>query len=678
MPARTKNRGLIFLRRSSGRQESSLQVQLEWALRAAAAEGVRIEASLADLEHMQRKGLHSYKDVRLDDAISGADLERAGLGSLKADATADKAISHIYLLRRDRLARPEDAQFMVLWEKELRWAGITFVMSDKIGKPLDRGLVDIGEEISMWIDYYESGEFLRKHAERVIAAKILLGKAGYWTGGRAPFGFVRVLVDSAGNVLEELADGKKVRQQGCHVRIMPKDLEKLAVWTQILELKLKGWGGRRIALYLNELGIPSPDAGRARTDQGAKHLVSGKWNARSVLELARNPAILGVVQLGRRSDGTHRRIGKEGARLLTERDRNENDRPRLVYNDRADIISGATGFEPQFDARKWLEINAQMDVRGKSQKNVARAKDPARYPLAGRVVDLSNNCGSIMYGRPYGDRRVFTCGRYMRTKECQNHSIDADALLTSTIEDLKRAALLAVGRGGLRRRLEKLAQSRAQAGEVSRAEKELKLLETRRNQLNADLENVDRRMARERNDELYAVLANQRQEMVRDLKEIDARLATARMSTSSQSTPDEDVEAALQLFDDIRSLGDDESSRLAFRDLADRMGIRIGLWFGPAIKGRKRVVRRLLGGVTKFGDDELPVPLFGSQRIDGPSKPCGEPGGDENCAAMKDHCSQAGVVTASEASASQAAPPGPSDSRQEGISYTMVSRGDMI
>lgn len=678
MPARTKNRGLIFLRRSSGRQESSLQVQLEWALRAAAAEGVRVEASLIDLEHMQRKGLHTYKDIRLDDAVTGADLERVGLRSLKADAAADRTVSHIFLLRRDRLARPEDAQNMVVWEKDLRYAGVTLVMSDKIAKPLDRGSVDIGAEIGMWVDYYESGEFLRKHAERVISSKILLGKAGYWTGGRAPFGFVRVLVDGAGTVLEELPDGKKVRQQGCHTRIMPKDPEKLAVWTMILDLKHKGWGGRRIAMHLNELGIPSPDSGRARKAGDAKYLVSGKWNARTILELARNPAILGVVQLGRRSDGTHRRIGKDGPRLLTERDRNEKDRPRLVYNDRVDIISGSTGFEPQFDARKWLEINAQMDARGKSQKNVARAKDLSRYPLGGRVVDLTDNCGSIMYGRPYGSRRVFTCGRYMRTKECENNSVDADALLASTIEDLKRAALLAFGRGGLRQRLEKLAQSRSQAVEVSRAEKELRILETRRNQLSADLENVDRRMARERNDDLYAVLANQRPEMVRDLKEIDARLATARMSTASQSTPDEDVEAALQLFDDIRSLGDDESSRLAFRDLADRMGIHIGLWFGPAIKGRKRVVRRLLGGVTKFGDEELPVPLFGSQRIDGQSKPCGEPGGDENRATMKDHCSQAGVVTASEASASQAAPPGPSDSRQEGNSYTMVSRGDMI
>src|SRR5581483_3741199 len=124
-------------------------------------------------------------------------------------------------------------------------------------------------------------EFLRKHAERVITAKMALAKGGYWTGGRAPYGFVRVLVDAQDNVLEELADGKHVRQQGCHVRVMPKDEAKIAVWILILELKRKGWGASRIAKHLNELGIPSPDAGRTRTDHGVKHLVSGKWGTRS-------------------------------------------------------------------------------------------------------------------------------------------------------------------------------------------------------------------------------------------------------------------------------------------------------------------------------------------------------------------------------------------------------------
>jgi hypothetical protein len=39
-----------------------------------------------------------------------------------------------------------------------------------------------------------------------------------------------------------LAPGRHVRQEGCHVRIIPKDEQKIAVWLYILELKHCGWG----------------------------------------------------------------------------------------------------------------------------------------------------------------------------------------------------------------------------------------------------------------------------------------------------------------------------------------------------------------------------------------------------------------------------------------------------
>src|SRR5439155_279454 len=122
------------------------------------------------------------------------------------------------------------------------------------------------------------------------------------TGGNAPYGFARVLVDGAGTVLEHLPPGKTVHQAGCHVRVAPHDPVKIAVWLQILELKAKGWGLKRIAKHLNDRNVPSPDAGRTRTDQGVKHRVSGKWNHNTVGELCRNPAILGVQQYGKRSE----------------------------------------------------------------------------------------------------------------------------------------------------------------------------------------------------------------------------------------------------------------------------------------------------------------------------------------------------------------------------------------
>jgi len=79
MTVRAKSRGLIYLRRSGDRQESSLQSQVEWALKAAEDHGVHVDASLDDLKKMQAEGLCCHKSIRLDDAVSGSEMRRPGL-----------------------------------------------------------------------------------------------------------------------------------------------------------------------------------------------------------------------------------------------------------------------------------------------------------------------------------------------------------------------------------------------------------------------------------------------------------------------------------------------------------------------------------------------------------------------------------------------------------------------
>ena len=120
MTARRTNRGLVYLRRSSGKQETSLQTQLEWAIVKASELGVKIEVEHNDLVHMQANKLHTWKSIRLDDAITGADLDRPGFLAIKRDVESDKSVSHIFTYRRDRLARPEDAMRMGAIEKDIR------------------------------------------------------------------------------------------------------------------------------------------------------------------------------------------------------------------------------------------------------------------------------------------------------------------------------------------------------------------------------------------------------------------------------------------------------------------------------------------------------------------------------------------------------------------------------
>lgn len=275
----------------------------------------------------------------------------------------------------------------------------------------------------------------------MIRTQLQLAGKGYWTGGNAPYGFVRVLVNERGDVLEELPRGKRVRQAGCHVIIVPKDDTKIRTWLYILQLKEEGRGYKYIVRCLNELGIPSPDAGNIRTDHGMRHEVSGRWTVGTVRSLCMNRAIIGLLDYGRRSEGKHRRLGKGGPRRLEDSDRNETNRKKAkrILNDPSLIITSQLPSDPSFDRTRWEAIQAETLGRSKVQRGLSRTRDPARYPLSCRVIDLSDNCGSVMYGHRHSERPVYTCGRYMATggSDCGNNTVDAEALLRFTLDTLR-------------------------------------------------------------------------------------------------------------------------------------------------------------------------------------------------------------------------------------------------
>ena len=83
---RTRNRALVYVRRSTDKQAISLPAQIEWAVAAARQHDVVLDAGAADLQHMQALRLHSYKGIRLDDGITGADMTRPGFLAVNKDA----------------------------------------------------------------------------------------------------------------------------------------------------------------------------------------------------------------------------------------------------------------------------------------------------------------------------------------------------------------------------------------------------------------------------------------------------------------------------------------------------------------------------------------------------------------------------------------------------------------
>ena len=64
------------------------------------------DASQADLAYMLANRLTKYKDIYLDDAVSGTRTKRPAFDAMIAELKADPSISHLFVHKRDRLGRP--------------------------------------------------------------------------------------------------------------------------------------------------------------------------------------------------------------------------------------------------------------------------------------------------------------------------------------------------------------------------------------------------------------------------------------------------------------------------------------------------------------------------------------------------------------------------------------------
>jgi DNA invertase Pin-like site-specific DNA recombinase len=208
MGDRIPNRGLVYLRRSGKRQETSLDTQLTWAIHEALQLGVTTDATPADLQYMRDNSLHSYKSLRIDDGVSGSDATRPGFKALIHDSVSDRSISHIFGFRRDRLFRPEEPIEALQTEKTLSRAGVTIVFSTEIVPPRQRGKRDLAKDIGVLLEYNEAGAFCEQLAERMILTHKSLAAKGFSTGGNPPYGHVRGLFGPAGKLVEILAQGR--------------------------------------------------------------------------------------------------------------------------------------------------------------------------------------------------------------------------------------------------------------------------------------------------------------------------------------------------------------------------------------------------------------------------------------------------------------------------------------
>gem|GEM_PF-550114 len=618
MPARAPGEARCYLRRSSAKQESSLEMQLEYVIAAARQHGLRLRATPADLAHMQAKRLTEYKDIFLDDAVSGTRTKRPAFDAMIAKMKAEPTISHLFVHKRDRLGRPRSPLSMMIVEEGLKSAGVTIVTSDGVIAAGARGPEALGQSLTSLVGYYESGEFSRKLSERVVMRHIELATQGYSTGGIPPYGFGRFLEKPDGTLVE-IPRHQRLTERNCHIRFLPNDEQRIKTWIWMLERLEAGWSTKRVAQRLNELGIPTRDAGRKRHDNGVEHVVSGKWHESTVYALATNPIIIGLKEYGRYSEGVHHRAQATGFRPVSEDELLLDGSGKTIENDVSDRIRAAAGFAAQFDPERWHRLQANLKARGTSQRGKRKAHDPAAYPLTPCVFDLTCGCGGIMHGVVRKDRGVgrpmYRCSIYTKTQgaKCNHNNIDGEALLQFTARTLVTLMRRVAGKDKLRAavaaRIREMQKAPPSPDEAIHAE--LLAQVERRRQMVAQ---APKRILEEDDDDLRAALRNGFRELQSELAAAEKALADAEKRMPHRQPPtnvEAEVEKAMALMDRIETVCGNPAAREELNKLVQDLGIRIGLTFREG-RRNNRSVRVLQGGIVAFGNRPLPCTLRNS------------------------------------------------------------------
>ncbi len=381
---------------------------------------------------------------------------------------------------------------------------------------------------------------------------------------------------------------------------------------------------KKIALRLNDMGIPSPDAGRVRRDHGSAHRVTGKWHQNTVRDLCTNPIIAGIKEYGRRSEGRYRRVGVGGPRELEEHDLRPDGQPKLLENPEDVRVRAPSGGEAKFDPERWQALQPKKtaidDVR---RKNGRKANNSERCPLSTRVIDLTDGCGSVMHGIPAADKLKYACGRYYNSgyTECNHNWVEATAVTTMLIDALVELVNKAGGRQAVRDRL--LTKASAEAEHNAAPEEPAALVQLRRRlaELEDNIATAERRMATEKNEARYEAIAKTFDGLVAEKAAVArevAELATPKPVTKTSLSPEEQVDALMATIDDLAALAKDENANQKVRDLVLRLGIFVGLEFEERMWG-KRPIRALRRGVIAFGEENLPVPIHGRSRADYPA-----------------------------------------------------------
>jgi hypothetical protein len=432
-----------------------------------------------------------------------------------------------------------------------------------------------------------------------------LAKSGYSTGGRPPFGYRRGLVDEQGNRLRQLADGEIVRKRGNHVMWLPGPEQELDLIRRIMAM-LETMPATEVARRLTVEAIPSPDAGRTRTDNGVKHAILGVWHATTITGIARHPLNRALVMYGRRSMGDQLRMTPDGPRPLDEQDERPDDgKPKVVQNPSSSRVVVPARFDPIVPAQQVERLLSILDQRAGTQRGKPRSKNQAANPLGCRIFDIA--CTWPMYRQPYRETFRYACGLYQQShgQECAHNHTDGVTTARFVLSGIRQRLLTGNRLGRLKEKIEARArvelskQIGSQQIESKRAELE---------QLRSQLARVQRNLALAESDEQFRCVSKVLAELQATEHRADRELASLDRH-ARPATVQAEVSKALELIPRLSELAADAGNLAAMGELFGLLNVQLYLRF-HAVQKERRIENKMTGGVLAWGNARSPIEKY--------------------------------------------------------------------
>lgn len=428
-----------YLRRSTSRQEKSLEDQQREIERNAAASGYQI--------------LRWYSD----DGISGDSTEcRAGFLSLHKAACNGRNFDAIIVWDLDRFGRFDSLEGGY-WIHPLRKAGVKLVS-------VNDGLADwdnfTGRVIS-GLKQEGKHQFLRDLSRNVARGQISNAAKGFLCGQSAPYGFDRMIVDEQGEHRQRIRNGERfAKPRNWRTTLVASDdAAKVATLRWLFRTYAEtDTGLRSLASQLNARGVAGP--------------TGGAWYAASIKEILANNHYAGTSAWGKRREGKYHSVN---AGHILERDRGEvtlspSGKPHAMDNPREAWTVVGDAHEALITAELFERVQAKLHQRrrakpGAGYRSHTRGNGDA-YLLSGLV--FCAHCGCKMHGSTLKAKGhsypKYVCSTYCRSGKsnpsgCGCHAAPQDKLVAVLVAKLTAKLLrpdnLAAWKEAIRRQLSK-------------------------------------------------------------------------------------------------------------------------------------------------------------------------------------------------------------------------------